>query len=125
MLPFVHSLALILSTTSSLAKKVACLKPKIKAQLGHQILDQAWLPMSTRDYEINLSEKFTKMLNKIWRNFQSLILSALSQLQQAKKGLNEYATIVLPTTTTPQGENYMPDIARNLEGKCPDSLTKL
>ena len=58
--------------------------------------------------------------------FQSLILSALSQLQQAKKGLNEYATIVLPTTTTtPQGENYMPDIARNLEGKCPDSLTKL
>ena len=29
--------------------------------------------------------------------FQSRILSALSQLQQAKKGLNEYATIVLPT----------------------------
>ena len=40
--------------------------------------------------------------------FQSLVVSAVSQPDQAKSVLNDYASIVLPSTTTPQGENYLP-----------------
>ena len=48
--------------------------------------------------------------------FQSLILSAVSQLEKAKNTSNDYASIVLPTTLTPQGENYLPSIGEPLEG---------